>query len=66
MNLNPYLHHEYALDRQRRLQAEAAASRLAGSVRARTRIALLPRRSDRLDAATASGGQAAGALTHHS
>ena len=39
MYLNPEQHHRYALDRQQRLRAEAAAHRLADREPARTRIA---------------------------
>ena len=44
MNWHPDLHHQYALDRQQRLLTDAAATRLAGSVPARTRILHLLRR----------------------
>ena len=43
MNLNPELHHRYALDRQQRLRDEAAAHRLAERIPTRTRIARLLR-----------------------
>ena len=57
MNLNPDLVRKAALDRQQRLRAEAAASRLA-SVQARSRMAhFLRRAANRLDAATASSCQ---------
>ncbi len=45
MNFHPDLHHQYALDRQQRLLADAAATRLAGAVPARTRILHLLRRA---------------------
>jgi hypothetical protein len=50
MQLNTDLHHQYVLDRQQRLRAEAAAHRLLDSTPARTRIAqVLCRAADRLD-----------------
>ena len=63
MNLNPDLHHHYALDRQQRLRDEAAAHRLAEAIPARTRIArLLRRATDRQHAA----GPVGKALTQRS
>ena len=67
MNLNPELHHHYALERQQRLRDEAAAHRLADRVPARTRIArLLRRATDRQDAAPAASGPVGKALTERS
>lgn len=45
MNWHPDLHHQYAVDRRQRLLADAAATRLAGAVPARARIAHLLRRT---------------------
>ena len=54
--MNPDLHHQYALDRQQGLLADAAATRLAGSVPARSRILHLLRRSPvRPDSVTPCG-----------
>jgi hypothetical protein len=59
VNWHPDLHHQYALDRQQRLLADAAATRLAGGVPARSRIAhLLRRRHDRPEAAPPRAGAA--------
>ena len=44
MNWHHDLHHQYVLDRQQRLLTDAAATRMAGSVPARTRILHLLRR----------------------
>lgn len=56
MHLSTDLHYQYALDRQQRLRAEAAAHRLAAPAPARTLLArLLSRAARRLDGATASG-----------
>ena len=67
MNLNPDLHHQYALERQQRLRDEAAAHTLADHVPARTRIARLLRRApDRPDAAPAASGRVGNALTQRS
>ena len=63
MHLNPDLIRQAALDRQRRLQAEAAASRLGGSAPASGRIARFLRRSaGRGNAAAAPCGPADGAV----
>ena len=52
MQLNPDLHDQYALDRQERLLADAAAHRLVGVTPARSRLAgVLRRTADALDAA---------------
>lgn len=54
MQLTTDLHHQYALDRQQRLRAEAAAHRLADLTPARTRFARLLRLvAGRLDPALA-------------
>jgi hypothetical protein len=67
MNLNPELHHHYALERQQRLRDEAAAHRLAERIPARTRIArLLRRATDRQEAAPAGSGPVGKALTERS
>lgn len=67
MHLNVDLHHVYVLDRQLRLEAEAAAHRLAETTPLRTRIArLLRRTADRPDAATAAPGRVGKALTQRS
>ena len=67
MNLNPDLHHQYALERQQRLRHEAAAHTLADRVPARTRIARLLRRApDRPDEARAASGPVGKALTQRS
>ena len=67
MNLNPDLHHQYALERQQRLRDEAAAHTLADRVPARTRIARLLRRApDRPDEARAASGRVGKALTQRS
>jgi hypothetical protein len=67
MNLHSDLHHHYALDRQQRLRAEAAAHRLAERIPARTRIArLLRRATDRQDVAPAPCGPVGKALTQRS
>ena len=67
MNLNPELHHHYALERQQRLRDEAAAHRLAERIPARTRIArLLRRATDRQEAAPAASGPVGKALTERS
>jgi hypothetical protein len=56
MNLDTHVHHQYVLDRQGRLQAEAAAHRLAAATPARTRLArFLGRAANRVDGAIASG-----------
>ena len=56
MQLNSDLHHRYALDRQQRLLADAAAHRLVTVTPVRTRIAgALRRTADRLDAAIPRG-----------
>ena len=63
MNLNPDVHHRYALERQQRLRDEAAAHRLADRVPARTRIARLLRCApNRQDAAPAASGPVGKAL----
>ena len=50
MQLTTDLHYQYALDRQQRLRAEAAARRLAGATPAHTRVArFLRRATGRLD-----------------
>ena len=67
MYLNPEQHHQYALDRQQRLQAEAAGHRLADREPTRTRIArLLRRAADCPDAATAATGPVGTPLTQRS
>lgn len=67
MNLNPDLHHQYALDRQQRLRDEAAAHRLAERIPTRIRIArLLRRATDRQDAAPAASGPVGKALAQRS
>ena len=67
MNLNPDLHHHYALERQQRLRLEAAAHRLADRLPARSRIARLVRRApDRQHAAPAASGRVGKALTQRS
>ena len=54
MQLTTDLHYQYALDRQQRLRAEAAAHQLAGAIPARTRVArFLRRATGRLDSAIA-------------
>ena len=64
MYLNPDQHHQYALDRQQRLRAEAAGHRLADREPTRTRIArFLRRASDWPEAATAASGQVGKPLT---
>jgi hypothetical protein len=63
MNLNPNVHHHYALERQQRLRHEAAAHWLADRLPARTRIARLLRcATDRQDAAPAASGPVGKAL----
>ena len=57
MNWHTDLQHQYALDRQLRLLADAAATRLAGAVPARTRILHLLRRSPLLTDAASPCGQ---------
>ena len=67
MNLNPNLHHQYALERQQRLRDEAAAHTLADRVPARARIARLLRRApNRPDEARAASGRVGKALTQRS
>jgi hypothetical protein len=67
MNMNPDLHHRYALDRQQRLRDEAAAHRLADRVPTHTRIVrFLRRAADRPDAATIASGRVGKALTQRS
>ena len=56
MQLNPDVHHRYALDRQERLLADAAAHRPVARTRVCTRIAnALRGAEDRLDAALPCG-----------
>jgi hypothetical protein len=56
MQLNTDVHYQYALDRQLRLRAEAAAHRLAASPPLRARLArLFCRAANRFDGATACG-----------
>jgi hypothetical protein len=56
MQLNPDLHHRYALDRQERLLADATAHRLVAPTPVRARIAgALRGAADRLDAALPCG-----------
>ena len=58
MYLNPEQHHHYALDRQRRLRAEAAAHRLPDREPTRTRIArFLGLAADCPEAATTTSGR---------
>ena len=67
MYLNPEQHHRYALDRQQRLRAEAAAHRLADREPARTRIArFLRRAADCPEVATTASGPVGTALTQRS
>jgi len=67
MNLNPDLHHLYALERLQRLRDEAAAHTLADRIPARKRIArLLRHATDRQDAAHATSGPVGKALTQRS
>ena len=63
MNWHPDLHHQYALDRQQRLLADAAATRLAGSVPGRSRILHLLRRSPARPEAAQPCGQVGRPLT---
>jgi hypothetical protein len=59
MTLITDVHYRYALDRQQRLRAEAAAHRLVSTTPVRQRLArLLYRVTSRFDAAPASGGRA--------
>lgn len=63
MDLNPDVHHKYALDRQQRLRDEATAHGLADRMPTRSRIARLLRgAADRPDAAIAAPGQVGKAL----
>jgi hypothetical protein len=63
MHLNPDLTRQAALDRQQRLQAEAAASRLAGSAPRSRRLArFLRRAAGRRNAAAAPCAPADGAV----
>lgn len=50
MHLTSDIHHQYVLDRQQRLRAEAAAHRLVHPIPSRTRISrILCHLADRLD-----------------
>ena len=67
MYLNPEQHREYALDRQQRLRAEAAAHRLPDREPTRTRIARFLRLAAECpEAATTASGQVGTPLTQRS
>ena len=67
MYLNPEQHREYALDRQQRLRAEAAAHRLPDREPTRTRIARFLRlAADCPEAATTASGHVGTPLTQRS
>ena len=67
MHLNLDAHHQYALDRQQRLLADAAAHGLADRMPTRSRIArFLQRAADRPDAATPPCGQVGAPLVERS